>query len=218
MDEVFAIVRRGGSYCSAQKEPHCRDDNPRIKFTDMRGRKGAAECDASQCFAPQNPPFTREDAEKKLEICGVQDKTTCACCGVYRKASGQGDHVWGRKEYHKYDGYYGIIESDWNKLPICTKCNPRYKKITLTDGTDKNVGRDELTAVELKLVKPEDVRKVKMVLKWKAYAKKRGAVLRFRLNKVEKKYIEDLKGRVLANIEYEEKLMHEWKKRRGYFS
>jgi hypothetical protein len=201
-DDVMAVFMNKESHPVTK-----RGDNPRIKFTGMRGRKGAAECDASQCFAPQNPPFTRESAEKKLEICGIQDETTCACCGEKISGKGQGDHVWGRKEYHKYNGRYGIIDTPWNKLPICTKCNPRYKKITLTDGTKKNIGRDDLTEEELKLVDPEDVRKVTMVSKWKAYAKKRGAVLCFHLNKVQEKYIADLKERVIISIKQEERNM-----------
>jgi len=123
-DDVMAVFMNKESHPVTK-----RGDNPRIKFTGMRGRKGAAECDASQCFAPQNPPFTRESAEKKLEICGIQDETTCACCGEKISGKGQGDHVWGRKEYHKYNGRYGIIDTPWNKLPICTKCNPDIKKL-----------------------------------------------------------------------------------------
>ena len=83
----------------------------------------------------------------------------------------------------------------------------RYKKITLTDGAKKNIGRDDLTEEELKLVDPEDVRKVTMVSIWKAYAKKRGAVLCFHLNKVQEKYIADLKERVMISIKQEERNM-----------
>jgi len=85
--------------------------------------------------------------------------------------------------------------------------NPRYKKITLTNGAKKNIGRDDLTEEELELVEPEDVKKVTMVSNWKAYAKKRDAVLRFRLTKVQEKYIENLERRIFANIEQEERNM-----------
>jgi len=173
-------------------------------FRWMRKRKDACQMDAGECFAPENPPFEKKDLTKKLEICGVSKWNMCAICRNEGGVS-QGDHVWERKGFIEETGYYGIIKGKWNTLPVCSTCNHSYKIIYLTDGTKKNIGCHDLTEKELKLVKPEDVRKMTMVVNWKVYAKKRGAVLRFRLSKAEKKYIEDLKGRRMAYIEQEER-------------
>ena len=200
-DDIMAVFMNEGSQPVTK-----RDDNPRIKFTSYRGRTSSLHCNASQCFAPENPPFKKEDLEKKLKICGVSKWKMCAIC---RRDGGvsQGDHIWERKGFVKETGYYGIVKGKWNTLPVCGACNHSYKEIILTDGTEKNIGRDDLTEEELELVEPEDVKKVTMVSNWKAYAKKRDAVLRFRLTKVQEKYIENLERRIFANIEQEERNM-----------
>ena len=82
-------------------------------------------------------------------------------CAICRNEGGisQGDHVWERKRFIEETGYYGIIKGKWNTLPVCSACNHSYKVITLRDDTEKNIGRDDLTEEELKLVKPEDIKK-----------------------------------------------------------
>ena len=155
---------------------------------------------------------------KKLEICGIIDNTTCPCCGAKTSGKGEGDHIWGRLEYFNHEnpehrGNYGIVDSPWNKLPICGKCNPVYKKIKLTDGTIINIGCDNLTEKEKQLVQSEDKKKVDMILNWKAYVKERGAVLCFRPKTEAEEYIEEFLRRLDDFIDSEEKKMEDFLKK-----
>jgi hypothetical protein len=165
----------------------------KVKFSAMRGRISSLESDCIKHFEPQNPPFEKRDQIEKLKICGIKNEEICAICGLSRASSGQGDHVWERKGYLKDTGYCGIISGKWNRLPICNRrgCNSgrSYKKIILTNGIKKDIGRDELTENDHLLVKDGDKKAVNIVVGWKDYVKKRGAIIRYRLTKAQEDFI-----------------------------
>jgi hypothetical protein len=189
-----------------------RENKKKMRFRDTRGRKNALKCDISQRFVPNitSPTFKKSDRLKKLKICGLKDENACAICGNTRQEKAQGDHLWGRLEYYQSTRCYGIIDSLWNKLPVCPRCNTSYKKIILTNGIKKNIGRDELTEVELELVEQKDKKKVNMVRAWKAYVKKKGAILCFRCTEQEEKYIAEAAMRRDAYIIYEEERLQKF--------
>ena len=169
---------------SIQNSGGC-NDKVMVRMNHVRGRLSSWTSDAHQSFAPTNPPFEKKDREEKLKICGLvgAPKKTCAICGEQGQLS-EGDHLWGRLEYYTKTKKAGIVKSKWNILPVCSRtgCNKSYKKITLTNGVKKDIGKDELTEEELNLVSSKDKKAVDIVRKWKAYAKSRGAVLSFGLD------------------------------------
>ena len=169
---------------SIQNPRRC-NDKVMVEMYHVRKRRISWTCDAIQSSAPTNIPFEKKDREEKLKICGLvgAPKKTCAICGRQGTLA-QGDHIWGRMEYYTKTKKAGIVKGKWNTLPVCSRtgCNKSYKKITLTNGVKKDIGKDELTEAELNLVSPKDEKAVDIVRKWKAYAKGRGAVLWFELD------------------------------------
>ena len=145
-------------------------------------------------FEPINPPFTKEDAEMKLSICGVRSLKECfvthQTTGV-----GKGDHLFEIKGYKEHTGLNGVSNSKWNTLPVCGAVNPTYKRVTLQNGTKKNIGRDFLTATEAQLLKPSDQRIYGVLRTWIAYCKSRGAVLSYLLSTSDEAFITAEKAR-----------------------
>lgn len=99
------------------------------------------------------PEFSNEDRVKMLEIFQIPDLKTCIVTGQKVAKTG-GDHLFEVRGYYKKTGKVGI-EQKWNRLPVTTGENKRYKKYEFIDENNKkytkNIGYQKLTENELKM-------------------------------------------------------------------
>jgi len=153
----------------------------------MRSRASSVEADwiaALAQFYIKNLPFEKRDELAKLKICEIPDKTMCCICGQSRRKNGKGDHFYERKGYFRITGCYGINDTGWNCLPVCSRpgCNSgdSYKVIILTNGVKRDIGWYNLTDAEILLVPPYFKTVVRICRNWKAYLQKRGVTNYFK--------------------------------------
>ena len=125
------------------------------------------------------PEFTSEDEQKMMEIFEIPDMKTCVVTGEKVAKSG-GDHLFEVRGYLKKTGKVGI-EQKWNRLPVSTSENIRYKKFKFTDDNGKsytkNIGWEELTDAEFNLCTPKQQRLYRNIRKWFSYCDEKNVML-----------------------------------------
>jgi len=125
------------------------------------------------------PDFTEKDEQKMMDIFGIPDLKTCVVTGEKVAKSG-GDHLFEVRGYLKKTGKVGI-EQKWNRLPVSTSENIRYKKFKFTDTNGKsytkNIGWEELTEFEYENCTPQQQKLYRNIRNWFSYCEGKNVML-----------------------------------------
>ena len=130
----------------------------------------------------KQPAFTTADREMKEKIWGFTGNTSAfsdaSCNGV-------GDHMWGMRESFRRGLFHFGANDQWNLINCTSSENSGaqcWKKVTI-DGQKKSIVYDTFTEGELTKMQedmPNKWRNYNCWMRWKAYAKSRGASICWR--------------------------------------
>ena len=131
------------------------------------------------------PDFTEENENKLMDIFKIPDLKTCIVTGEKVKKSG-GDHLFEVRGYLKKTGKVGI-EQKWNRLPVSTGENIRYKKYKFEtlkgDMYTKNIGFELLTEQELRLCSDDKKSLYHKIRNWVDYCESQNVSLGYEMPK-----------------------------------
>ena len=129
------------------------------------------------------PEFTEENEEMMLKIFQIPNMETCIVTGETIRKSG-GDHLFEVRGYLRKTGKCGI-EQKWNRLPVSTGQNVKYKKYKCHDKTGKeykkNIGWEELTEDEFNQQTDDMKERYLQIRKWMKYCQSQGVSLGWEL-------------------------------------
>jgi hypothetical protein len=137
------------------------------------------------------PQFTEEHENKLMEIFEIPNLKTCIVTGEKVAKSG-GDHLFEVRGYLKKTGKVGI-EQKWNRLPVSTGENIRYKKYKFTENGKeyvKNIGYELLTEDELRQCSKEKKALYHKIRNWVNYCERQNVSLGYIMPKEAEKEME----------------------------
>jgi len=144
------------------------------------------------------PEFTVENENKLMEIFQLPNLKTCIVTGEKVAKSG-GDHLFEVRGYLKKTGKVGI-EQKWNRLPVSTGENIRYKKYKFeTNGKEyvKNIGFEILTEEELVKCSDEKKSLYHKIRNWVDYCEGQNVSLGFQMPEAAEREMENSIGKAM---------------------
>ncbi|MDB0004595.1 hypothetical protein N9E21_01850 [Candidatus Poseidoniaceae archaeon] len=154
------------------------------KSSNVNSRKSTIRYEMTRDFVANYtakfiPEFSDEDELKMLEIFNIPDLKTCIVTGQKVAKTG-GDHLFEVRGYYKKTEKVGI-EQKWNRLPVTTDENKRYKKYDFVDENHKkytkNIGYQKLTEDELEMCDKQKKDLYNNIQNWVDYCDNRGVKL-----------------------------------------
>ena len=141
-------------------------------------------------FEIDQPEFTKDDKDKKIEIWGCKDGQSCF--SIDKCSISKGDHIYGIREGIKN---YDIIGSHslWNIIPCTHKQNVTWKK-SIMDKINKNLvyDFDKITEEDLKKLSDYEIKNYNKLKRWKKYCEERHANLCWKNGRKIDKLIEEI--------------------------
>ena len=178
------------------------------KSSNVNSRKSTIRYEMTRDFVANYtakfiPEFSDADQIKMLGIFKIPDLKTCIVTGQKVAKTG-GDHLFEVRGYYKKTDKVGI-EQKWNRLPVTTDENKRYKKYDFVDENHKrytkNIGYQKLTKNELEMCDKGKKELYNNIQTWIDYCDSRGVKLYVKMPTEAEKQMNDAIDEAFAIFE-----------------